>query len=272
MINFSEFKKILKHIDTLAWHRKEGFVPDQEVYNSALKNFSSFTEGHTKGKIIFRTIGQSGSGKTTQLLRAAKFYCESKNISPVHICVREFSELHPNYAKLLAKFGASKMREITNEFSLKCALISLILALEEGFDVVLEITLLSEEFENFVDKYISKFGFKIIYLCVSVNKSLSDCLIGRRMSDQNSAESGRIVASSSSEFFYNALISSLKKKSEYSEDRIIIWNIYDPLPVFDGKIKDCLNAFDLQQKKTSRDFANEQKLLDAKKDYLIKNC
>lgn len=272
MIKFEEFENILNHINTLAWHREDGYVDAVDVYNIALENFERLTNGRTKNKVVFRTIGQSGSGKTTQLLKATEAYCENKKLLPVHICVRKFAELHPDYKELLGKFGSAKIREITNEFALKCALVSLILAAEQGYDIIFEITLLSEEFEKFVEKYLSRYAYKVTYLCVSVNRQVSDFLIGRRMSDSRSAENGRIVATESMEFFYNSLISSLSAKSKYSGERIIIWNAYDMLPVFDGEIKNCMAAFEKEQKKTSRNFVNEQDLLDAKTNYLIKNC
>ena len=266
-IVFDDFKNIFSHLSSLTWKNE---IDDELIFDIASKNYKNITNGHTKNKNIFRLVGQSGSGKTTQLLPAAKECFSKKNINPICFSVRKFAQLHPKYDELLKEYGKAEIREKTNGFALKCLLVTLILAMSEGYDIIFEVTLLSFEFEKFINLYLDIFDYKMILFCLAVNKEISDYFISKRQ--QNSLiEGSRKVYKASADFFYDSMEKSLIFLSKESpKRRIIIWNAFDELPKYDGNIESCIEVFKNEQKKTSNNFNDEKKLLDAKIDYLLK--
>ena len=150
-----EILKLFLHLDRLSW---ECDVSSREIFNLGRKYFLKKEKDITKGKKIIRLVGQSGSGKTTQLLPAAKKCFESKYSKPIHLCVRNFASLHPDYKNLLSKFGKGEIRERTNGFALRCLIVCLNLAIEKGCDILLEVTFLSQEFEKILFDLLKKQG------------------------------------------------------------------------------------------------------------------
>ena len=266
MINYIDFKKIFEHINNLSWIKN---VDDKETFEIALSAFENLKKNKTKNKKIIRIIGQSGSGKTTQLLPASKEYCNKKGISPIVFAVRNFASLHPEYDKLLQDYGKSNIREKTNNFALKCLLINLIKAIEEGYDIIFEVTFLTKEFEDFVNKYLKKNGYQCLYLCCAVNKDISDNFIKKREENKFSQECNRIVYKSSSDFFYKNLIKMMEYYSlNFSKETIIIWNAFDKKPVFYGNFRESFVVFEKEIKNSSNNFQNEKELLDEKIKFL----
>ena len=67
---------------------------------------------------MFRIGGQSGSGKTTQLMPSIQNIIEKKNNNFINISIRLFSKYHPYYNNLLNQYGEGMIREKTNGFAL----------------------------------------------------------------------------------------------------------------------------------------------------------
>ncbi len=265
---FENFKDILQHMQTLPWNND---VDNLLVYFIAQNNFNSLKSGCTKNKNYIRLCGQSGSGKSTQLLPTTEAICNLKNIKPITFNVREFAPLHPNYNNLLKEFGSSKIREKTNGFALTCLLFSLIMAISSGYDIILEVTLLSKKFEEFVYKYLSTNCYSCIYLCLAVNKQISDSFIEKRKI-ASQKELGREVSKKSSIFFETAISPALAYLATTCKNsRIIIWNACNYKPIYDGKLSGCLSIFNKEKQKTSIKPLDENKLLAAKIDYIKKN-
>lgn len=269
-VSYSSFKGIMQHLDTLPW---ENIVDYRDIYDIASKNFPALCVGCTKNRRLIRLCGQSGSGKTTQLLPAAKALFDAKKIVPINFCVRNFAVLHPKYKNWLEEFGESTIRERTNGFALRCLLISLILAISQGYDIIFEVTLLSTEFEKFVNKFLQKFNYNVLYLCVAINKELSDEFVAKRQNDKNSKERGRVVSKNSTDFFESSLRPALEmlSVSGQNNDRIIIWNAFEMKPKYDGEILGCLQVFETEKNIVRFVATNEQTLRQSKIDYLLKN-
>ena len=263
---FNNFKDILKHIDSLSWKCE---IDSYEIYCIAKKEFKNIAINASKNKKYFRLIGQSGSGKTTQLLPAINEYCYKNNIKPVHFAVRNFAIFHPQYDKLLEKYGNSEIREITNGFALKCLLICLVFAIQNNFDILLEVTLLTKKFEKFLLKILKNSDFSRKYYAIAINKQLSNHLINKRKLQKNTIESGRKVNTKSADFFYKNLFSSLNFLTMFDKSsNIIIWNAFNLYPVYDSVLKNCRSIFIKNSKIVSYCFKDVSKLSKAKVNYL----
>lgn len=269
-MEFQDFNEIFDHFKkTFCW---ECDIDERTVFDIAKNNFEKLSAGKTKNKFLLRLAGQSGSGKTTQLLPASNALFEKHQMNPIHFAVREFATLHPNYSEIVEKFGKKEMREKTNGFALKCLLVSLAFAIEQGYDILFEVTLLSHEFEDFVLNLISKNNYNALFFMLAVNKEISNLFIERRKAASSGAEANRVVYKSSSNYFDIAISDDVEYFSKVHGDfHVVIWNAYNFLPVFDGKFKDCQIKFFEAKKITSHEFADEQQLRDAKIDYVLKH-
>ena len=118
-------------------------TPDNIIFASAKAAFKKLSRHCTRGSRFFRLTGQSGSGKTSQLLSACNDLCQKAAIKPLHIAVRNFAYLFPDYASISTR---PDCREISNGFSLKVLLCFLKLAFEAQMDIILEIAILNKEF------------------------------------------------------------------------------------------------------------------------------
>ncbi len=269
MINFEDFKTLLAHLKTMPWHSD---VEDETIYKIAVENFHSISKNATKNRNFIRLIGQSGSGKTTQLLPASEQLFKVNNLSPIVFSVRKFASWHPNYNNLVQKYGQNRIREITNGFALRCLLFCAIFSMENGYDAIFEVTILSKQFEAFIAKYLNIYNYNVLYLCLAINKKTSTYFINKRKISACSQESGRIVNSSSSNFFYKTLLPTLKYLSKITpNERIIIFNAFDPQPKYDGQLKNCIKPYVKERKNYLNPFNDELLLLNAKKAYLKNN-
>lgn len=267
-MELKDFEKVLDHLKTFSW---DCDVQDDVIFEIAKNNFASLTNDNTKNKKMIRLVGQSGSGKTTQLMPSAVAYFRSKNMRPIRFAVRDFAGLHPKYNDLIKKFGKEQIREKTNGFALRCLLISVIFAIEDGYDILFEVTLLSQEFEDFIFNFLSKNGYQNLFLVLAVNKKISDYFIEKRGSSVGN-ESKRVVYKASSDYFENAVNEDIGYFAKnYGKEHVIIWSAFEKEPVFDGYFKDAEKIFFETKKIASNDFQDEKTLRDAKILYLMNN-
>ena len=262
----NEIEQLFRHFNGLTWKND---IPVWQTFEIAKQEFEKLEKECTYSRKFYRLVGQSGSGKTTQLLPATTKLVESIDERPIHFCVRRFSTLHPQYAKLANQCG-SEIRERTNGFALQCLLVCLKMAIEGGCDIILEMTFLTREFEEYLLHWLDEKQYKKTFLCLAVNIDVSNSFIQKRMHDKDSAESGRVVQASSTQFFFKQMkegIGLIKEKC--AGDRIIIWNAFDKECKYDGKVRNCLNVFEREQQQVKKPMVSKEELLNAKIEYLI---
>jgi len=219
----NDFNTIIDYVNNSPWldntDPKIIIEKAYQVYNEIIKN-------KTKNKILYRLCGQTGSGKTTQLLKMMQEYCSKKNLNPVIVGVRVCSEAHPHYNTLIKKVGKENIREATNGFALKCMTYVLKLLIENGYMILLDITLLDPIYEKYILDLLNKNNYIIKYHIMSVSNKVSSLFLKKR-----EIETGRKVSIASSEYFnyildkgYDYLVNHDNTNYAY------IWNAFDLEP------------------------------------------
>ena len=233
--------------------------------------FNDMKKEKTKSKNLIRICGQSGSGKTTQLLEGVKRITEEKKLKPVIIAVRNFATYHPHYNELINMYGKAEIRERTNGFALKLLCFTLIKFITSGYFVVMDITLLSSEFEKIVFNLLNENGYKINYLIMSVPRMQSDMFIQKRMQTSLS-EGSRVVYKSSADYFYDVLDEGILYLTQTDKiSNAVIYSAYHKDPRYYGPVKDCYPIFYACRKRIEKIVFGEKELLEAKIEFFRKN-
>ena len=267
--NDCKYDKFFKLVEKSVWFDN---TEKNVVIKQANKAFEELVAGKTKQAKLYRFCGQSGSGKTSQLLSSTLKILEENKINPVVIAVRNFAHFHPDYDKLLAKFGKSEIREKTNAFALKCLFVVLEKCLKDGYYIALDVTILDKNFETeFVSLFI-KYNYEVAYQILSVSKPQSNRFIEKREKDKNNFEYGRKIYTSSKDYFYSALRSGLRTTIKLLPNiRTIVWSAYNAEPVYDGKMKDCYLHFAKHRKITKKVVHTSEEMCTFKYNYLTKH-
>ncbi len=228
-----------------------------EYPNILQKVIEDFTLAATKNRHLIRIAGISGSGKTTQILPAVEAYCEKNNFEPILIAARRFVEYHPHYQEIKDFYGDENLRKNTDEFSTIMMFLTLTELVKNGYDIVLDVTLLDPEMEGILLKLLTTGNYETLFLMIAVSATVTEkFLSGRAWRHTKETEQEFIRATSKAIEFY----------AENAPDlHIIIWSVYDKPPVYDGPMKDCLKIFE--------DYSNREELPknddDARRDAKI---
>lgn len=253
----SNFDKIIDYVKSTCW------IDDTEtdvIIEKAKEVFNNMIQGKTKKKLLYRLCGQTGSGKTTQLLSSVERIVADQNLNPVVLGVRSCAEAHPKYENFKKDFPSGELREKTNGFALKCMSYVLKLLIENGYMILLDITLLDPVFEGFVLSLLKENNYKIEYHILAVNKTISDNFIVKRLK-----ESGRVIYKASSDYFYKILPIGLKYISKNDKiNECCIWNAFDLEPVYSGKISLCYDKFISSQNEIKEFKHSEEELRNSK--------
>ena len=234
--------------------------------------FSDITKDKkpTKKPFLFRVGGQSGSGKTTQLMPAIKSIIDEENKDFANIAVRTFAKYHPYYNQLLEEFGEGMIREKTNGFALMMLFRIMEKLLENKYNILLEVTILDGNFEKYLAELAKKNQYNVHFHILSVPREKSDYWIEKRKNNSKT-EGKRIVLKSSSNYFYDVLPESLKKIIGFSfwnkNDKIFLWTGFNLKPVFGSKInsaKSFMDTFFKYRNLINFEEVNEEELLKSK--------
>lgn len=222
-----------------------------DYFNEIINNcFDELTKNKqpVDNPFLIKLGGQSGSGKTSQLLPAIINNIKTDNY--IHLAVRLFAKKHPYYNKLIEEYGEGLIREKTNGFALMCLFALTEKLIQNKYNIFCEITLLDPVFEEYFARLAKIQNYKIIYNVLSVPLEISNKWIQDRL--QNSSyEKNRIVSQNSINFFYNILPNAISKILEIGNifdngDFFILWNIFEktPLMVSNKFEKEIFNMFE----------------------------
>lgn len=260
----SEITKIVQYMKA-HWPsmvKKEWQVDLSEYLNIAKKVFFDFTQGKTRGKKIIRIAGISGSGKTTQLLPAAEAYFEKENAVPVLVAARRFVEYHPHYEDILKEYGDENLRKMTDEFATIMMFLAIGELIKNGFDIILDVTLLDPEMEAILLKMLESNGYSSLLLIIAASPEITEKFLGgRAWRHTKETEQEFIRATEKALDFY---------KKQCLDMRIVIWNTFDVDPIYDGHLNDeAIQIFQKFSDVTEIPEHDEKILKEAKILYLV---
>lgn len=210
--------------------KKEWRITDQMYPTILQKILKDFTKNATKNHQFFRIAGQSGSGKTTQLLPAVEAYFKSRSQQPILIAARLFVPYHPFADQIKTAYGAENLRTKTNEVSTILMFLTLKSLIKDGYDIILDVTLLDPLVEAALMQMLESAKYQTRLTLVAISKEISDQFIGKRR---------RKVAKSTAAEFWRATHLALDYYAKnHPKMPTTIWSAWDKQPIYDGPIGD----------------------------------
>lgn len=233
-----------------------------EEYPELIKKvLVEFTENSTKNRKLVRIAGVSGSGKTTQLLPAAEKYFENNKMQPVLVAARRFVKYHPYCEEIKQFYGEENLRKMTDEFSTIMMFLCMQKLVEQGYDIILDVTLLDPAIEGMLSEALKKGGYDSVLLMIAASPEVAaKHLSGRQWRHTEETEKEFIRATEHAMGFYAKFVPNM---------RTIIWNVYDKEPVYDGPICKSLAVFGEYSKIIEIPEHDEDELREAKKQYIL---
>lgn len=220
------------------------------------------TVAATQNRQLIRIAGISGSGKTTQILPAVEAMCEAKGFEPILLAARKFVEYHPHYQEIKEFYGDENVRKMTDEFATIMLFMTLATLIREGYDIVLDVTLLDPEMEGILLKFLKAAQYEMLILMIAVSPVVTEkYLAGRAWRHTKETEAEFIRATGRALEFY---------AKQVPESRIIIWSVYSKKPEYDGPVKNCLKIFREYSKREKLPADDDDVRREAKIDYMTK--
>ena len=199
-------------------------IPMEKIVSAFQKDIIS--DNHP---FLFRISGQSGSGKSSQLVPALQEVL--KNHPYLKINVGAFAPFHPRYEEW-QKNDPDHMRENTNGFALRALILFYKHCILNRVNLIFDMTLLEPEVDLYLMTLAKKMGYRIQLHVLCVPKKVSDDFIRRRQK-----QTGRYVRRSSSDYFFTALAPSLKALTKAvvldKNDNLILWSHIKTHPILE---------------------------------------
>ncbi|MBR0488174.1 zeta toxin family protein [Candidatus Saccharibacteria bacterium] len=263
--SMDERKALAQVVEYMKAHWPSPVKPEWQVtlddYPAVLERvINDFTKDKTRGRCFVRIAGLSGSGKTSQILPAVEAYVKEKALRPVLVAARLFVEYHPYYQEILSEYGEANLRKMTDEFSTIMMFLVLNYLTKSGFDVVLDVTLLDPAVEQILLGMLKRNRYSAMLLMIATSPVVTEHFLGGR--------GWRHTKETEAEF-----IRATKKALEFyalkaPEMRVILWSVYDLLPVYDGKMAVALGTFEEYSGKTELPAADDDARRAAKIKYM----
>lgn len=229
------------------------------IFSKVIKDF---TQDATKNSHLIRVAGLSGSGKTTQILPAVEAYCEKHQYSPVLVAARRFVDYHPHLQEIREFYGEENLRKNTDEFSTILMCMTLMELIRNGYDTILDVTLLDPEIEGLFLEALRSAHYEALFLMVAVSPVVTEHFLkGRAWRHTKETEAEFIRATAKALQFYAESAPNF---------HIILWSVYDEAPVYDGPISNCLKTFEEYSTKETLPAQDPDACREAKIKYLTK--
>jgi aminoglycoside phosphotransferase (APT) family kinase protein len=238
----------------------------KKAYSERVDNAELYPQ-NVRAPFFIRMIGQSGSGKTSQLYEAAR---ETAGHGFVSVNVGCFAKFHPEYDRIKNEFGINSIREKTNGFALLLLFRVMEMLIEHKYSILLDLTVLDHRFESYFSQLIYP-DYSEIYNVLAVPRALSDKFIQKRQQQE-----GRIVSQSSADYFFEKLVASLRQleSQEKANRRFVLWNAYsdENIANVSSLKEDFFLKIKSEHEKSAVDIPlkNPAELLQAKKHFFEK--
>lgn len=215
----------------------------------------------TQSHQFIRIAGLSGSGKTTQILPAVEAHCEALGISPILVAARRFVDYHPHKDEIIEEYGIENLRKNTDEFSTIMLFLAMDTLTREGYDLVLDVTLLDPKIEQILITMLEQNHYEKLLLMIATSAAVTEHFLGSRSWRHSQATEQEFIRATSEALKYYAL--------KTPELRIILWSVYDLEPIYDGPVKDSLKIFAEYSAKTDLPKNDDDARRQAKIKYLL---
>ena len=132
--------------------------------------------------------------------------------------------------------------------------------IKNGYDIILDVTLLDPAMEHILQEMLTAANYNQIILMIAISPTVTEkFLSGRAWRHTKETEAEFIRATKKSIVYY---------AENHSDTHIILWSVYDKPPIFDGKIKDCLDIFEDYSNRTELPKKDDDERREAKINYL----
>ncbi|MBQ3296477.1 zeta toxin family protein [Candidatus Saccharibacteria bacterium] len=242
---------------------KEEWQVSLEDYPKILKKVvQDFTKDRTKNRQFIRIAGLSGSGKTSQILPAVEKYCEVQKLNPVLVAARRFVDYHPFKEEIKNEYGEENLRRNTDEFSTIMMFLTLNTLVKEGYDIILDVTLLDPAVEQILIKMLKENNYQSLLLMIATSPTVTEYFLkDRGWRHSKETEKEFIRATKKAIEFYAKNMPDL---------HIVLWSVYDLEPIYDGKIKDSVAIFNEYSDRTDLPKNDDDERREAKIQFLSK--
>ncbi|MBE6449108.1 MAG: hypothetical protein E7013_00175 [Alphaproteobacteria bacterium] len=248
-MNFKDFKKkSFEELEKKAFDAMQRIFPCETELMEDIpidEIITAFKEKITTSKkpFLFRVAGQSGSGKSSQIVPSLQEAL--KKYQYVKISVGDFAPFHPKY-DIWKKTDSSTVREKTNGFALKALVLFYKHCIENRVNVLLDMTLLEPEIDIYLMGLAKNMNYQIHTHLLCVPKKVSDSFIRQRQK-----QTGRYVKPSSYNYFFKALNRCLKALIRSglfdTNDKLILWSHYTNYPIKQTHLKNPVSTCILQK-------------------------
>ena len=210
---------------------------DLHTYATILSRIiTDFTNDATKNHQFIRIAGLSGSGKTSQILPAVEAYTKKQNLHPILVAARRFVEYHPYVREIEAHYGPENLRKNTDEFSTIMMFLTLNTLTKQGYDIVLDVTLLDPAVEAVLLQMLNRGSYKApLLLMIATSPTVTEHFLGGRSWRHTKATEAEFIRATAHALEFYA--------KENGTMRTILWSVYDKPPIYDGPVKDSIAIF-----------------------------
>lgn len=258
-----DLKKVITYMKS---HWPSQVKPEWQVdltdYQKILpKIIADFTANATKNRQLFRIAGLSGSGKTTQILPAVEAHCDKNNLKPILVAARRFVDYHPHKTEITDFYGEENLRKMTDEFSTIMMFLALSELIKNGYDIILDVTLLDPQMEAILLEFMNSADYRMTILMIATSPAVTEHFLkNRAWRHSEDTEREFIRATSEALKFY---------AKTAPKTRIILWSVYDLQPIYDGEIQNSLAVFADYSARETLPQPDDEARKQAKINYLI---
>ncbi len=234
----------------------------KDIKGAAKKAIEDLSKGATKEGVVVRLAGQSGSGKTTQLLPAARAYFEKEKLKPILIAARELAKYHPYYEEILEKYGEKEIRKRTDDFATVMSYRVIRELTKKRYDLIIDIAFASTKVEHIFTLLTAKYKEKMVLL-MAISDKISERLLRERNWRHDKGMEKEFQSSNEKALRHYGHMCP--------EMRIIMWGFDSLAPVYDGAMSGALRVWKAETQRTDFKDMRIKDLVEAKINYILKH-
>lgn len=207
-----------------------------EEYPLILKRIlADWMAGATKGKRFVRVTGQSGSGKTTQLVPAVEAWYEKMGAKPILVTASKVAEYHPHRKEIVQECGEEGLRQETDGFAAAMMFLVLRALLAEGYDIILDLALVEPKLEQILIGWLKENSYNFWMTMMAVPPKLSQKWLERRSWRHSEVTEERFLAATGGALGLYVEICP--------EMRMVMWSAWGTEPIYDGNMGEAMEVW-----------------------------